>query len=178
MKEPFQFNLEVALEAILYLISKGKPLTRYYLLKMIYYADRKHLFDYGAPITGDSFYAMEHGPVPSRAYDLVKVVTGEENRFIDQNVQQNAIETFGYNAENQRLFQKRQPNLDYLSPSALESLDWAFNHLQNKSFGEIKEETHKHSGYRNLDVNDQMSYWDIILDSDNAEALREYLEDS
>lgn len=177
MKEPFQFNLEVALEAILYLLSKGTPLTRYYLLKMIYFADRKHLFDYGTPITGDSFYAMEHGPVPSKLYDLVKIVAGEDNPFIERNVQQQAIEAFGFNPETQFLFEKREPSLDFLSPSAREALDWAFSHLRDKTFSEIREETHQHSGYRNVDVNDQMSYWNIILDSENAESLKDYLQD-
>jgi uncharacterized phage-associated protein len=42
------------------------------LLKLLYIADREMMAEAGAPITGDRAVAMDHGPVLSHVYDLVK----------------------------------------------------------------------------------------------------------
>ena len=42
------------------------------LIKLLYLADRESLIETGAPITGDRFVAMRHGPVLSRVLDLIK----------------------------------------------------------------------------------------------------------
>lgn len=175
--EPFRLDLPKLFETILYFLEKRHPLTRFDLSKMIYFADREHLFKFGTPITGDSFYAMEHGPVPSQAYDILKVVSGENNQFLDREVQQAAIENLGTNDDGLSFSPKRPPNKDYLSPSAMECLNFAFDKVDGRSFGEISDETHQHSGYKNLDPNDMLSFWDIIKDAENYEELKEYIED-
>jgi Protein of unknown function (DUF4065) len=42
------------------------------LLKLLYIADREMMAEAGAPVTGDRAVAMDHGPVLSHVYDLVK----------------------------------------------------------------------------------------------------------
>ena len=42
------------------------------LIKLLYLADRESLIETGAPITGDRFVSMRHGPVLSRVLDLIK----------------------------------------------------------------------------------------------------------
>jgi uncharacterized phage-associated protein len=42
------------------------------LLKLLYMADRERIKLCGRPITGDRVVAMDHGPVLSRTYDLIK----------------------------------------------------------------------------------------------------------
>ncbi|HVA63833.1 MAG TPA: Panacea domain-containing protein [Terriglobales bacterium] len=41
------------------------------LLKLMYLTDRGALLRWGFPVTMDRYVAMDHGPVPSWAYDLV-----------------------------------------------------------------------------------------------------------
>ena len=41
---------------------------------VLLFADKKHLERYGRFITGDTYSAMENGPVPSFAYDVVKCI--------------------------------------------------------------------------------------------------------
>ena len=177
-KEPFTINLPVLFETILHLLSKGKPLDRFDISKMVYFGDRKHLFDYGKPITGDSFFAMDNGPVPTKTYDILKVASGEENNFVASDIQKMAFDVVGCQPDGDMYFPKRDPNLDYLSPSAVECLDWAFDHVYGKPFEAISNETHKHSGYKNLSRNSMMSFWDIIKDAENHSDLKEYLEDA
>lgn len=77
----FKFNEEKALSAILYITKKlmegGIKVGLHKVFKIFYFADQKHLSRYGRPITGDHYIAMEHGPVPSRIYDMVKTVRGD-----------------------------------------------------------------------------------------------------
>ncbi len=62
-------------------------ITRKRLLKLLYIADRELIQSSRRPITGDQAVAMDHGPVLSRTYDLLKgMATGAEvwNRYIEQ----------------------------------------------------------------------------------------------
>jgi uncharacterized phage-associated protein len=52
--------------------ARGRRLSQYDILKMIFLADKGHLNAYGRPVTFDNYYAMKEGPVPSFAYDLLK----------------------------------------------------------------------------------------------------------
>ncbi|HEY8748100.1 MAG TPA: Panacea domain-containing protein [Tepidisphaeraceae bacterium] len=47
-------------------------MSRLRLLKLLYIADREALTERARPITGDKPVAMDHGPVLSQTYDLIK----------------------------------------------------------------------------------------------------------
>ena len=65
--------IDKIIDAIAFLLHKAQtPLTQYQIVKAIFLADRDHLNRYGRPITYDNYVAMEHGPVPSCAYDCLK----------------------------------------------------------------------------------------------------------
>ncbi|MDX9972580.1 MAG: Panacea domain-containing protein [FCB group bacterium] len=70
----FYFDPVHVTQAAAYLVScAGKPrMERMKLLKLLYFADRESLREQGFPITGDTPYAMEYGPVLSRVYDYIK----------------------------------------------------------------------------------------------------------
>jgi uncharacterized phage-associated protein len=40
-------------------------LTKWKICKLLFLADKIHLVRYGRPITGDTYYAVEWGPIPS-----------------------------------------------------------------------------------------------------------------
>ena len=62
----------------------GRTEDKLDLLKMIYMADRFHLRKYGRLISGDTYYAMNLGPVPSMSKticDSPEKLTPEQNEF-------------------------------------------------------------------------------------------------
>lgn len=69
-------NRQRIAEAILFMIARAEPkkrvMTQYDLVKALWLADTWHLTKYGRPITYDNYVAMEHGPVPSEAFDMLK----------------------------------------------------------------------------------------------------------
>src|SRR3954465_16031103 len=74
----FNFNPEKALEALVWIAARDPGITFYYIVKVLYYADKLHLNRFGRPILGDRYIAMEHGPVPSVVYDMLG-----RDRFLD-----------------------------------------------------------------------------------------------
>ena len=72
-----QFDKTKTLNALLYVANRVQRKDFHKIFKVIYFADRQHLADWGRPITGDTYIAMDAGPVPSRLYDMLKIVRGD-----------------------------------------------------------------------------------------------------
>lgn len=68
------FDLEKAIQAVGVILREEHDHRMNYmkLLKLISIAERETLKETGAMITGDIIIAMEHGPLPSRIYDLIR----------------------------------------------------------------------------------------------------------
>ncbi len=64
----FEFSLQKLIHAIAFFSQQGiHDLTKLKLAKLLYFADKKHLLEFGSPIIGDVYFCMEFGPVPSFA---------------------------------------------------------------------------------------------------------------
>ena len=69
----FVFDERRAAQAAARLLDKhGGTMPYIKLIKLLYLADRESLIETGAPITGDRFFSLRHGPVLSRVLDLIK----------------------------------------------------------------------------------------------------------
>lgn len=75
----FRFNVEKTIQAAgAFLRHSGvKEMSYLRLIKLLYLADRESLQETGRPLTGDRIVAMQHGPVLSSVYDLVKGEHGD-----------------------------------------------------------------------------------------------------
>lgn len=69
-----RFEVEKVIQAAAVLLgtAHGRRMTRLRLLKLLYIADRESLAETESPITGDTVAAMDHGPVLSETYNLIK----------------------------------------------------------------------------------------------------------
>jgi uncharacterized phage-associated protein len=68
----FEFDADRTVAAIVYLALRKVPeLTKWKICKLLYLADRMHLARYGRPITGDVYYALPWGPIPSYTLDAL-----------------------------------------------------------------------------------------------------------
>lgn len=64
----FEFSIEKLVHAIAYFCYAQVPdLTKLKVAKLLYFADKEHLINHGAPILGDVYWCMDFGPVPSFA---------------------------------------------------------------------------------------------------------------
>ena len=73
------FNYKKSVQALNLLANKsGGTLNKMKAIKLIWLADRLHLRNYGRSITGDLYYALPNGPVPSATRDVL-----ENSNFIE-----------------------------------------------------------------------------------------------
>ena len=68
----FQFKPEKFVNAAAYFAEACPDATKKKLCKLLYFADKEHLLQYGRTITGDSYYRLPHGPIPTYGLDLLR----------------------------------------------------------------------------------------------------------
>lgn len=169
----FTFDKIKALNGIVLLARKWRGFTTYHLCKIAYYADKEYLFRYGRPIFGDRYVAMQHGPVPSGIYDLIKIA--QEKFYESDKDVQAFIET-----EGDRIIPKKDFDISRFSESEIEILLKHLNKISKKSFNTIADESHDEIGYKKADCNDDIKYEDIIseLGIKERKELLEYITNS
>lgn len=140
----FRVNWNKCIEAVDLLARHQDEITQYYVGKVCYFADKEHLLDYGRPITGDRYIAMEHGPVPSAVYDLLKGNSGlpdEVMKAFSKRIRlrskQNMIQVSS----------RRKNHFENLSETDQEYLLAALKLYGNMSFAELRELTHKETAW-------------------------------
>jgi len=165
----FTFDQRKALEVILF-ISKKIP-DLYHILKILYFADRKHLQEYGRFICGDSYVAMNNGPVPSEVYDMIKHVRGDGTIFKSE--YDSLMKEFSINGNN--IIPLREPNLELLSESDIKCLENSINENQLLTFEQLKSKSHD-TAYKSADENDFISVENIAKSLEDGDKLIDYLQ--
>lgn len=167
-----KFDKEKLIEVVLYIINATKGLDYYHVFKILYFAQQKHLCKWGSRIVADEFVAMQYGPVPTQLYSAVcdKAVFARELIPLFKE----AIEFAGKDASN-TLLPRRLPNMDYLSPADMESLDKSIAENKGLSFGELVEKSHD-SAWEAADSG-IMSIGNIAKAGGASEGLVEYINE-
>jgi len=161
-------NADKAIEVLLYVAARVPNM--YHALKVLYFADRLHLERYGRLIYGDSYVAMDKGPVPSAAYDMVKCARGDGFYYLAPEIR----EALG--VRDHILLPKREPDPEYLSASDIECLDQAVATYGRMSFGPLMELSHD-AAYKSADQNDFISFEALVHSLPDGEELLAYLND-
>ncbi len=157
-----------ALESLVYIANLEQ--RHYWALKVFYFADKEHLQKYGSPIFNETYIAMDKGPVPSLAYDIVKYVRGDGHFCFDQPDASTALEV----PNNKTILPKREPDTKVLSKSEIECINIAYNKIKNLSFGQLKDLSHD-GAYNSVDDNDNIPLNGIIGTLENKNEILEYL---
>lgn len=132
------------IECIIYLLSKTKKgLGKYFIIKLLFLADKINLAQYGRTITRDNFVAMEYGPVGSLTKDILnhnKRIPEKDILFFDSLISSTVDEkkhpffslTTSVNGYPFSLLSKTDKNV----------LDLVYDKFHDFSFGVLKEMTH------------------------------------
>lgn len=132
-------------EAILYLMERQPNLSQYEIVKSIFLADRSHMNRYGRPVTFDNYVAMEHGPVPSLAYDALKPKFNFKTTFSAERPWSSIPDKD--NRYINRFTPMREPRKEYLSASDMKTLDSALGTVLSLSFNQLRKLTHEDQAY-------------------------------
>lgn len=165
----FKFDAEKAIEVLLYISQQTTNL--YNALKVLYFADKQHLAKYGRFICGDSYVALQYGPVPDYTYNLAKLVRGDGwMPYCDVGTEAKSAFRVG-----QRTIEPlREPNLDFLSESDIECLNAAIQQYAHLTFNQLHHLS-SDEAYHNADENGEISLESIATTLPNSEGLIEYL---
>ncbi|MEK6752753.1 MAG: Panacea domain-containing protein [Chloroflexota bacterium] len=168
-------DTQKALEAIVYVSQKTNNLFN--VVKTLYFADKFHLENYGRLITGDRYIAMEDGPVPSGAYDLIKFVRGDEftynSKIIDAHPEK-AIKVVRDGKETM-VSPLREYDPDYLSESDIECLDKSIELFAKMNTSKLWDIVHQEEAYKKTPPNKTMPISEIILSLPNGKDVLEFL---
>jgi uncharacterized phage-associated protein len=147
MAVEFKFNFPRSLAVITYIASKNVPeLTTYKILKLIFLADKFHLVQHGRTITGDKYSALPDGPVPSRLYDFFKKQV-LKNPFSSEGRQLRANLEIDKTGTYPRFKAKAAPDMDELSSTDVDAIDFAIKKFGAFSYGELKDLTHEMAAF-------------------------------
>ena len=167
-----KFDKIKTLNALLYVASRVQRKDIHKIFKIIYFADRQHLADWGRPITGDTYIAMEAGPVPSRMYDMLKIVRGDSYLPDYENLgRYYRIDNWMY------VTPLKDADINKLSKTEISALDDSISKYSLLSYDEIKEKSHD-IAWRST-ARDFAIKWDQIaleagLDAEDMKCLNEF----
>ena len=167
---------------LLYILTHSNDGQRdiYSLVKTAYYAQQNHLAQYGPPLFKDCICALPFGPVPSNIYNVLKMASGDSNELNYHRSDDMHLASDAINFKSGRYSAKEDPNMDFLSKSDIESLNYGIEKVAKMSFNQIKEDTHGMEWNRAFNSKSslkEMNLLNIAKEGDaSSDALR-YLED-
>ena len=128
----FNMNEQKAIECVLWFIERGET-NMYNIWKMLFAAEKYSLNNYGVPITGDTYYAMDLGTVPTVLYDIAK----------------GKIQRKGFSKKDKdTLVADKRYEEGWLSDSDLISLETGYNEYKGLGFHEVEDKNHKESCWK------------------------------
>ena len=161
------FDAKKTLEVLLYIAHRCPDM--YTALKVLFYADKAHLARYGRLVSNDRYKMMEHGPVPSGAYDLVKDVRdlrAPSRRIVPQGA---------FHMNRNLIVPDRHPDLDALSESDVECLDGAIAEYGGKTFNQLKKLSHDDPAAAGVPENEFITLEGFVKSVPDGEKLWSYL---
>jgi len=173
----FPYKPEVAVNALLYLCHKaeeaGRRLSFMQVAKLLFYADKMHLRQYGRPITGDTYIKMEHGPTPSSVYDYLKDIRSRhslKDEFIQVNLEPNPP-----HAPTPYISSLREPDKNVFSESDLEILEEVYSQYGGLTAKQLRDQSHREKAWQEAEM--EMAYEDF-LDLEEDEKMRQHIQES
>lgn len=156
----FKYDKEKAVAVLSYISSKlheNRMESGFHsIFKTLYFAEKKHLSKYAMPITGDTYIAMEYGPVPSKSYSLFKRIRNNSPRLSDN-------EKGLFKVEGWVVTPLQKADMDELSESDICCIDESIQENKALSFGERTDKSHG-PAWKKAPKDGEMDFCDIAAE--------------
>ena len=147
----FRFDFEKFADTLVYLASHVSDLTPLKATKLIYLIDRRHLHAFARPVIGDFYVAMDHGPVPSKAYDLLNGLRygtldedGNRGAAVKALSERVTVDTRG---RYPRFAAVAVETPDHLAPAEIDTIDAVLKKYGRMSASALRSIVHQHAAY-------------------------------
>ena len=164
-----RFDIDTAKAAMLYISGKFGKIDLMRLFKVLYFAEKDHLKNWGSLIVNDTYIAMKHGPVPSILYYLFKDIRGDG--FLNNNYS-DFYQAF--KVEGDYVFPLEKPDMDCLSVADVNSIDLSIEANKDLSFGDLSEKSHD-PAWNNADKNNVIDFMDMVIASGASKEMIDYI---
>jgi uncharacterized phage-associated protein len=166
----FRFSPTKALAALSWMLQRQAGADLHTILKGCYFADKKHLNQYGRPIFGATYRAMKFGPVPLEIYEMAK---GEAIWLAEL-----GLDRYPWHLEGYRLHLVTNDDIDLsvLPESDMDAIRTEYDLCSRMTFNARTAVTHgKDWQAANLGI---MRYEDMLDESPQKAAKVAYLRES
>jgi len=172
------FELEKALNTLLYVVQRmGQP-DYHKAFKTLYFAEQDYLVNYGMSLMGsDYFVKMPNGPVPSNMYDFVKFVNGNHDGqsyrpdFVDH-----VKDSLEYIAPH-HIRAKKSANLDYLAEAEQQAISESVLRCEKLNYVTLRQLSHDEA-WNKAELKKKIEPLDIAAAGGATEEELEYLKES
>lgn len=169
------FDIDKAISVVLYVANRLPRKDFHKIFKVIYFADKAHLSEWGRTISGDSYIAMNDGPVPTRIYDMFKIVRGDSLYSLDQSTVNFYSQFFDVTGDF-FLQPKKSADEEYLSKSDIDCLNKSLAENKDLSFPDIREKSHDFA-WRNVAKDTLMDFSDMLREEGNDEEFISFVKE-
>lgn len=171
----FNVDKNKTLNAALYVLNNLGEADYHKTFKILYFADQNHLKSYGRPVTGDTYQAMNFGPVPSFLYDIFKAAEKGSHPF------QEAMDMSGSFAVRREgnvpiVTAKQQADVDELSDSEIGVLNASIEENKGLNFEQLVDKSHDDAWTEAAEKQDiEMSYLKIAKAAGTSDDMISYI---
>ena len=158
------FKKDPSINAILYVASKLERSDIHKICKILYFADQKSLSEYGRSITGDTYIAMNYGPVPSYIEDIFKAIR-HQSYFSKYAKEFDGVFSF---KNDYVLVAEKEPDMHCLSQSDVMCLNEAIEKCKDLNFEELTRISHGYA-WNNTAKDRAISVDDIMREAGNED---------
>lgn len=167
---------------LLYILTHSEDGKRdiYSLVKSAYYAQQNHLAQYGTPLFKDCICALPFGPVPSNIYNVLKMARGDIRELSYHKADDMHLASDAIAFKDERYSAKEDPDLDFLSQSDIECLNYGIGKVAGMSFSQIMDDTHGQEwsrAYNSGSFLKEMDIRNIAKEGNASDDALQYLED-
>lgn len=138
----FRFSAEKFVNAVAYLARSCPGSTKMTVCKHLFFADREHLLKYGRPITGDHYYKLEHGPIPTVGLNMLR---GKADPA------RNALMKEYVSVEGTTVRPRKDADRSVFSKSDLEILEWVVEKYGCWSAAALRRKSHRQAAWLQSD---------------------------
>lgn len=165
-------KVETTIHAILYILKGlGGSSGFHKIFKILYFADQKHLVKYGSPISQDTYIAMQNGPVPSLAYDILKSLRGYS--LSESN---NEFKSYFNLIGNHEVELLKEPELENLSYSEIECINQSIKENKNLAFQKLTDKSHDNA-WQNASRDGEINIIYIAKSGGASKQMLAYIKD-
>lgn len=168
-------NLKKVVTVLCFLTDELGPIDKLKACKLLYYIDKLHLIEYGRFVTGDIYFKLPLGPIPSQVLDIINE---KKNLFEDEEEYFKKYLIIGSD-KNRTIKCKSKPNFNELSESEIVIIRRVIDEYGRYSASRLVDISHKETAWQNASEHGEISAYDMVgsLPEERKKALVELLKE-